>query len=95
MNCENCEKDKEELSVVTMSEAAWEKHETRHSKEKRNLLIWNIIATILLIGAIIFCWWRESQFETVETWEQEVWQDTDSGGNNNFVGGDVYGEAED
>lgn len=54
---------------------------------------------VLLIGALIAlvatnaAWiWYESQFETV-SYEQEVQQDTE-GGNNTFVGGDMYGETD-
>ena len=37
--------------------------------------------------------WRESQWETVETW-QDVWQEADGNGNNQFVGGDYNGWPE-
>lgn len=94
MNCENCEKDKD--IGLTMIPFAAHQAEMSRSERQHKALVWIIALLILLLVGTNVGWLiYESQFETVETWEQEVWQDTDSGGNNNFIGGDVYGEAED
>lgn len=94
MNCENCEKDKD--IGLTMIPFAAHQAEMSRSERQHKSLVWIIVLLILLLVGTNVGWLiYESQFETVETWEQEVWQDTDSGGNNNFIGGDVYGEAED
>lgn len=64
--------------------------------ERHNKRLWIVI--LVLIGALIgtnLAWIiYESQFEVVETWEQEVIQDADNG-ENNFIGGDYYGETND
>lgn len=54
-----------------------------------------IILLIVLLVATNAGWiWYNAQFEDVTTTiEQEVEQDADSG-NNSFVGGDYYGEAD-
>lgn len=94
MNCENCEKNKD--IGLTMIPFAAHQAEMSRSERQHKALVWIIVLLILLLVCTNVGWLiYESQFETVETWEQEVWQDADSGGNNNFVGGDVYGEAED
>lgn len=94
MNCENCEKNKD--IGLTMIPFAAHQAEMSRSERQHKALVWIIVLLILLLVGTNVGWLiYESQFETVETWEQEVWQDTDSGGNNNFIGGDVYGEAED
>jgi hypothetical protein len=67
--------------------------------ERTTKRLWVVI--IILIGLLLATnagWlWYESQFEYIveETVvEQEVEQNADNGGNNNFVGGDYIGEAE-
>ena len=54
-----------------------------------------IILLIVLLVATNAGWiWYNAQFEDVTTTiEQEVEQDTNGGGDNHFVGGDYYGEA--
>ena len=49
-NCTGCKIDKKkELVMVTMSEAAWDRNEERHQKEKRTLLIALAIVAALLV----------------------------------------------
>lgn len=94
MNCENCKKNKD--IGLTMIPFAAHQAEMSRSERQHKALVWIIVLFILLLVGTNAGWLiYESQFETVEAWEQEVWQDTDSGGNNNFVGGNVYGEADD
>lgn len=53
-----------------------------------------LVLIILLVGTNAAWLWYESQFETVTTETvQEVWQDSESG-ENSFIGGDYYGNAE-
>ena len=72
-------------------EAEMSRHEAGHTRD--------FIEKIILIFLLIItnsCWlWYESQFEYVQTTEeitQEVTQEAD-GGDNNFVGGDYYGNS--
>lgn len=47
--CSECKNEKKsKLSMVTMSEAAWDRNEERHRKEKNTLLIALIIAVVLM-----------------------------------------------
>jgi small-conductance mechanosensitive channel len=81
------------MSAVTMSSADFERHEQRHERrEKRFIWIIGILIFLLVLTNALWIWY-ESQFEAVESWEQEVIQDTGEG-NNQFVGRDYYGEAE-
>lgn len=54
------------------------------------------IALILVICMLFTCFagfvWYESQYETVESWEQNVEQNATQGVNN-FFGGDYYGKT--
>lgn len=72
-------------------------HESAMARsERHNKRLWIVI--LVLVGALIgtnLAWIiYNSQFEVVETWEQEVVQDADNG-ENNFIGGDYYGETND
>ena len=72
-------------------------HESAMARsERHNKRLWIVI--IVLIGSLIgtnLAWIiYNSQFEVVETWEQEVVQDAENG-ENNFIGGDYYGETND
>jgi cytoskeletal protein RodZ len=81
------------MSAITMSSADFERHEQRHERREKRF-IWIIAILILLLVLTNALWiWYESQLETVETWEQEVIQDAENG-ENQFVGGDYYGEAD-
>lgn len=76
------------LAMVELHSAAQERTIKR---------LWIII--IILIGLLCvtnFAWLMyESQFEEVTTTEIEAKQDTDGGGNNYFIGGDMNGEPND
>ena len=89
--CNNCQTDNAKVTVpYVVHESAMARSE-RHNKR-----LWIVI--LVLIGALIgtnLAWIiYNSQFEVVETWEQEVAQDAENG-ENNFIGGDYYGEAND
>ena len=54
-----------------------------------------VLVLIILLAASNGAWiYYESQMETVETY-QDVWQEADGFGNNQFIGGDFNGSAED
>ena len=68
-------------------------HETamaRIERQFKRLWITIIILIVLLVGTNAAWLYFESQFEDVY---QEVVQEADNG-TNNFVGGDIYGEAD-
>lgn len=49
-NCTGCKsEEKKDLVMVTMSEAAWDRNEERHRKEKQTLLLTLVIVTTLLV----------------------------------------------
>jgi len=50
-----------------------------------------VLVLIILLAATNGAWiYYESQFETAET-VQDVWQEADGDGNNQFIGGDYNG----
>ncbi len=90
--CNNCGTEKRGEGQVIFTEYGYEAHEARHEREKKRL--WAVI--LVLIAALLvtnFAWiLYECSFEDYVI-TQEVEQDAESG-NNSFVGGDYYGEAE-
>lgn len=90
--CNNCGAEKRGEGQVIFTEYGYEAHEARHEREKKRL--WTVI--LVLIAALLvtnFAWiLYECSFEDYVI-TQEVEQDAESG-NNSFVGGDYYGEAE-
>lgn len=68
-------------------------YETAQARnEKREKRYFAIILILIILNAVLV--WYQSQFETVTTETvQEVWQDTENG-ENSFIGGDYYGNAE-
>lgn len=97
-NCNNCKKENEEMTMVTMSGANWEKNEERHSREKKRLWITILVLIGALIGTNLAWIVYESSFEEVITTTEEhydVEQDADGGDNNSIInGGVINGEAE-
>lgn len=88
-SCNDCGREKKGISVpYVVHESAMARSE-RHNKR-----LW--IVVLVLIGALIgtnLAWIvYENSFEDYVI-TQEVEQDADNG-TNSFVGGDVYGEAE-
>lgn len=90
MDCDNCKK---KSVPETVSRYAMEELAARQDIANRRSFIINIILIILLIGSWVGFFVYESQFETVSTnaMTQEVEQQADGDGGNNFVGGDYYG----
>lgn len=90
--CNNCGAEKHGEGQVIFTEYGYEAHEARHEREKKRL--WTVV--LVLIAALLvtnFAWiLYECSFEDYVI-TQEVEQDAESG-NNSFVGGDYYGEAE-
>lgn len=62
----------------------------RMERQLKRLWITILVLIVLLVGTNGIWIWYESQFEDVY---QEVVQEADNG-TNNFVGGDIYGEAD-
>lgn len=89
--CNSC--GTENMSKVTMSSADWQKNEQRHERREKRLVRVIVLLIVLLVGSNIGWLIYESQFETVETWEQEVIQDAENG-ENHFIGGDYIGETD-
>ena len=84
------EKEKEMISYFA--------HEGMMARmERTNHRQWIVIIVLIicLVGTNLAWILYESQFEVVqETTTQEVTQDTGNGGDNHFIGGDVYGETD-
>lgn len=53
-NCKRCSENNE-IATVTMSEAAWDRNEERHRKEKSSYLIALVVA-IALLAITNVCW---------------------------------------
>jgi preprotein translocase subunit SecY len=88
--CNGCGSDKLPSNVpYVVHESAMARAERQNKR-----LVWVIVLLIvLLVGSNIGWLVYESQFETVESWEQEVVQEADNG-ENHFIGGDFIGETE-
>ena len=91
MDCKNCNK------VVPY--LAHEADMTRLERTIHRLwiLVILLIATLVLtnIGWIMYEAQYEDNVTSTEEIQQEVEQNADGGGNNSFVGGDIYGISED
>jgi hypothetical protein len=57
----------------------------------RRLWILCLVIFLAFVTSIVFLIYQEQQFETIT---QEVTQETEDSGVNNFYGGDYYGEAD-
>jgi hypothetical protein len=89
--CSNCTTDKptNKEEKVVFSSASYERHEARHERREKRL-VWIIALLILLLvgsnaGWLIY----ESQFETVETTNEEyqIEQEAENGNNNSIING--------
>lgn len=87
--CNGCGAD----ALAVMPIAQHEKDQNRLMKIIKWLVAVIALLIVLLVGSNVGWLIYESQFETVETWEQEVIQDAENG-ENHFIGGDYIGEAE-
>lgn len=93
MDCEHCNRKNPEM----VTRYAMEELAARQDIANRRQHVIIILLICLLVASWIGFFIYQSQFETVSTTEeiqQEVDQDADSGGYNNFVGGDIYGTSE-
>lgn len=89
--CNNCGNDIKGMPPVpyTVHEDAM----ARAERQSKRLVAIIILLILLLVGSNIGWLVYESQFETVESWGQEVVQEADNG-ENHFIGGDFIGETE-
>ena len=88
MSCETC-KNKQS----TPENVPYIVHESEMTREERTikrLWITILVLIFLLVGTNAAWIYYESQWETIH---QEVTQEADNG-TNNFVGGDIFGEAD-
>lgn len=98
-NCTECQNNRsEELierqELAVMPIAQHEKDQDRLMKIIKSLISVIIVLIVLLVGTNIAWIIYEAQFEVVEETNTTVEQDANNG-TNNFIGGDVYGEASD
>ena len=91
MNCETCKERQKQAEPVPFIV-----HESAMARmERANKRLWIVILILILLFVATNAGWiyYESQFEAFETW-QEVTQEADGNGNNSFIGGNYYGEAD-
>lgn len=86
MDCNSCREKRAEPVPYIVHEGAM----ARQERTIKRLWILVILIIVLLVGTNAGWIWYESQFETVETW-QDVEQTADGNGINRFIGGDYYG----
>lgn len=84
----------ESNALATMPIAVHEASEERHARKEKCFFVVIILLIVLLVGSNIAWLVYQSQFETVEETYQDVMQEADNG-ENNFIGGDLYGSTED
>lgn len=95
--CNGCNSSKDVAELRDMPPIPFAAHESAMARsERHNKRLWIVILVLIaaLIGTNLAWIIYNSQFEVVETWEQEVVQDAENG-ENNFIGGDYYGETND
>lgn len=82
--------------VKDVSYIVFESTLARFDRVIKRLWVIILILVFLLLGTNLAWLYYESQFEEVTetTTTQEVTQDTKDGGDNSFIGGDSYGEAD-
>ena len=93
-NCNNCNSEKTSPEAVPY--IVHESAMARGERSAKRLWIVVLVLIVMLVGTNGAWIWYETQFEdvaTTTTTTQEVTQDSESG-NNSFVGGDDYGNAE-
>lgn len=89
MNCEDCKIHKPEAVPFQTHQADM----ARMEKSNRRWFAAWLITFVILMGSIVWFFWRESQFEIVEE-THTVTQEAQDGGSNRFYGGDYYGYAD-
>lgn len=85
--CNGCGENKK---VADIPYIVHESAMARMERQLKRLWITILVLIVFLVGTNVAWIWYESQFEDVY---QEVVQEADNG-TNNFVGGDIYGEAD-
>jgi hypothetical protein len=91
MDCDNCKsKQPEMVSRYAMEELAARQDMANRRSHRLNILL----VILILLSWLGFAIWQ-NQFETVSTstTTQDVEQQADGDGSNNFVGGDYYGNS--
>lgn len=93
-NCSNCKNGNVNSKAIPY--IVHESAMARTERSAKRLWIVVLVLIVMLVGTNGAWIWYEAQFEdivTTTTTNQEVVQDSESG-NNKFVGGDDYGNAE-
>lgn len=90
--CKRCAMN-DDMTNVVMSSADWQRNEQRHLRREKRLIAIIVLVIVLLVGSNVGWLIYNSQFEMVETWEQEVVQNANNG-ENTFIGGDLIGKTD-
>lgn len=90
-DCTTC---RENRQVAPVPYIVHEATMARLERTIKRLWILLIVMLILFVGTNAGWIIYESQFEIVETTSTEIAQDSQSGGRNLIIGGDIYGEAD-
>jgi len=91
MNCDTCAERRKQAEPVAY--IAFESIKATMERTIKRLWIVVLVLILLLAGTNAAWIYYESQWETVETW-QDVTQTAEGDGSVRFVGGDYYGIAE-
>ena len=86
--CNGCNNETVSVPYVVHESAM-----ARAERQSKRLVAIIILLIVLLVGSNIGWLVYNSQFEVLETWEQEVVQDANNG-ENTFIGGDLIGKAD-
>ena len=82
--CNSCG---DNLTKITMSSASFEAMENRHERREKRLIGLIAFLVALLVATNVGWLIYESQFEVVETTQEEVYLDAENG-NANYIGND-------
>lgn len=92
-DCKACKESRQNVDPVPY--IVHEASEARHERTIKRLWIALMVSIVLWAVTVAGIVYYQSQFETVETTvTQDVQQETEDGGTNNFVGGDYNDTSE-
>lgn len=79
---------------VNVPYIVFESDMARMERAHKRLWILIIILIVVLVASNVGWLLYESQFETITETSQQVWQEADNSGSNQYIGGDLYGETD-
>lgn len=93
-DCNTCKAKNTKLTTEEHLRYAHDRESAFAERTVKRLWVLVILLAVLLVGTNAYWIYNESQYEDVVTTTTQDVTQTNDVGNNNFVGGDVIGNAE-